>query len=34
MHIPEQLRIPALVFALQVALLGGLALIFLVLLPD
>jgi hypothetical protein len=33
MKIPEELRIPAIVFALQAALLAGCALIFLVLLP-
>lgn len=34
MKIPEHLRIPALVFALQAVLLVGCALIFLVLLPH
>lgn len=34
MHIPDDLRIPAIVFTLQAALLGGLALIFLVLIPS
>lgn len=34
MKIPEQLRIPALVFTLQAALLAGCALIFLVLVPH
>ena len=34
MKIPEELRIPALVFTLQAALLAGCALIFLVLIPH
>jgi hypothetical protein len=34
MKIPEELRIPAIVFGLQAALLAGLALIFIVLLPQ
>jgi hypothetical protein len=34
MKIPEELRIPAIVFALQAALLSGLALIFVVLLTQ
>lgn len=33
MRIPEELRIPAIVFTLQAALLAGCALVFLVLLP-
>jgi hypothetical protein len=31
MHIPENIRIPAIVFALQAALLAGTALVFIVL---
>lgn len=34
MHIPDDLKIPAIVFTLQAALLTGLGLIFLVLLPG
>ena len=34
MHIPDHLRIPAIVFTLQAALLTGCALVFLVLLPG
>lgn len=34
MKIPEDLRIPAIVFTLEAALLAGLALVFLVLLPG
>jgi hypothetical protein len=34
MNVPEELRIPALVFTLQAVLLSGLALIFFVLLPT
>ena len=34
MKIPEHLRAPAIVFALQAALLAGAALVFLVLLPP
>jgi hypothetical protein len=34
MHIPRELRIPALVFALQAALLTGCGLIFFLLLPQ
>lgn len=34
MKIPEELRIPALVFALQAALLGAISLIFFVMLPQ
>jgi hypothetical protein len=34
MKIPEHLRVPAIVFALQAALLAGAALIFLVLRPE
>ena len=34
MHIPEHLKIPAIVFTLQAALLAGCALIFLVLRPG
>ena len=33
MEIPEELRIPAIVFALEAALLTGLSLIFIVLIP-
>lgn len=32
--IPEDVRIPAIVFTLEAVLLSGLALIFLVLIPD
>jgi hypothetical protein len=34
MNIPDDLKIPALVFTLQAAMLAGLALIFLVLVPH
>lgn len=34
MKIPEELRIPALVFTLQAALLGAISLIFLLMLPE
>jgi len=34
MKIPEHLRAPAIVFALQAALLAGTALVFLVLIPP
>jgi len=34
MKIPQDLRIPAIVFTLEAALLAGLALVFLVLLPG
>ena len=34
MKIPEDLRIPAIVFGLEAILLSGLALIFIVLLPN
>jgi hypothetical protein len=34
MHIPEEIRIPVIVFSLQAALLAGCALIFLVLVPN
>lgn len=34
MKIPEHLRIPAIVFTLEAAMLAGLALVFLVLLPN
>jgi hypothetical protein len=34
MRIPEDVRIPAIVFALQAAMLAGLALIFFVLAPN
>ena len=34
MHIPEHLRIPAIIFGLQAILLAGSALIFLVLKPG
>lgn len=34
MRIPKDVRIPAIVFALQAALLAGCALVFLVLLPN
>jgi hypothetical protein len=34
MHIPEDIRIPVIVFALQAVLLAGCAMIFLVLLPN
>lgn len=34
MRIPDDLRIPAIVFTLEAVMLTGLALIFLVLLPD
>lgn len=34
MKIPEDLRIPAIVFTLEAVLLAGLALVFLVLLPG
>ena len=34
MHIPEELRIPAIVFALEAALLIGTGLVFLVLAPS
>jgi hypothetical protein len=34
MHIPEDIRIPITVFALQAALLAGAALVFLVLMPP
>lgn len=34
MQIPDDLRIPAIVFTLEAVLLAGLSLIFLVLLPD
>lgn len=33
-RIPDDLRIPAIVFTLEAVLLSGLALIFLVMLPD
>jgi hypothetical protein len=33
MHIPEDIRIPVIVFSLQAVLLAGCAMIFLVLLP-
>lgn len=34
MRIPDDLRIPAIVFTLEAVMLSGLALIFLILLPD
>ena len=34
MHIPDELKIPAIVFSLQAVLLTGCALVFLVLLPT
>ena len=34
MHIPENIRIPVIVFGLQAALLAGAALVFLILVPD
>jgi hypothetical protein len=34
MRIPEDVRIPAIVFALQAVMLAGLALIFFVLVPN
>jgi hypothetical protein len=34
MHIPENVRIPVIVFSLQAVLLAGCAMIFLVLLPN
>ena len=34
MHIPEDIRIPVIVFGLQAALLAGAALVFLMLVPD
>ncbi len=34
MRVPEDIRIPVMVFALLAALLGGLSLVFLVLLPG
>lgn len=34
MHIPKDIQIPAIVFALQAVLLTGAALIFLVLIPN
>lgn len=34
MHIPEEVRIPAIVLALQAALLLGTGMVFLVLLPS
>lgn len=34
MKIPDELQIPAVVFSLQAALLIGVAMVFLVLLPD
>jgi len=34
MHIPEDIRIPVIVFALQAVLLAGTALIFIMLIPG
>ncbi len=34
MRIPDDLRIPAIVFTLEAVMLSGLTLIFLILLPD
>ncbi len=34
MRIPDDLRIPAIVFTLEAVMLAGLAMIFLVMLPD
>jgi hypothetical protein len=34
MHIPKGIQIPVIVFGLQVALLAGAALVFLMLVPD
>ncbi len=34
MRIPEELKIPFLIFSVQIGMLAGLALIFFVLIPD